>query len=96
MTNDVAPAECPLEVADSDIPISHRQLNVLMRQVGRYHLIPMKQGISRANEIMDAHLLECNLRQAKIMGGLRVIQWLIGSGLALYVGTTWAKYVGIL
>lgn len=93
MSNGVA-VECPLEVEDNGDAVTHRELNALIRRVGMYHLTPMKEKLDAANKSMEAHVLDCALRQQQIMGGLTVLKWLVSSGLLAFALNAAAKYMG--
>lgn len=73
---DVGHAECPLESAEAEAPVQHRELNRVLRLTSRFHLEPMKQEQRETRTILDAHVLSCALRDAKLMGALRVLAYL--------------------
>lgn len=76
--------ECPLEGSDSELPVTHRQLNGLIRRVGFYHLHPMREQLKTLDDAMTSHLNDCALRQSEIMGGIRVIKWLMSATVFLF------------
>lgn len=77
-----------------DGAVQRSELNLLIRRVSRYHLTPMKQQLSETDTKLDAHVTQCALNQAKIMGGLQILIWLVGSGFGVFIVTEFARYMG--
>jgi len=89
--------ECPLELTGNG-PVQHAEFNHVLRLVNRFHLEPIKTKLDTVNRELEKHVQECALRQAQILGGLRVIKWLSGAIIASLslVATLFAKYMGWL
>lgn len=79
---------------DGNEPVKASELNLLIRRVSRYHLLPMKIQLAETDKTLNEHIKSCALNQAKIMGGIRVLTWLVSSGLGLFLLTALAKFVG--
>lgn len=81
-------------LSNGDGSVQRSELNMLIRRVSAYHLRPMKQQLTETDKSLKEHIESCALNQARIMGGLRVIQWLIGSGLLAFVLVSVGQFLG--
>jgi hypothetical protein len=74
-------------------PVSREEMNLLLRRVAAYHLRPMKQQLAETEKTLKEHVETCSLNSAHVLGGIRVLTWLVSSGIGLYVLTALAKFV---
>lgn len=90
MTDDVDYEDCGIEGRTSD-PAHVGQINRMLRRIAVVHLKPLKT----AARSMQDHVEECAKLQARIAGGIVVLQWLMG--ICIAVGTAlliaWATKV---
>jgi hypothetical protein len=53
----------------------------------------MKQQLAETEKTLKEHVETCSLNSAHVLGGIRVLTWLVSSGIGLYVLTALAKFV---
>jgi hypothetical protein len=68
--------DCGLEGEDEDA-VQVGRFNRWLLMGMRHHLIPMKAELTAARKELSEHILEDKLMQAQILGGIRVLKWMI-------------------
>jgi len=71
-----AEPNCGLEGADGD-PVQVGRFNRWLAMGMRHHLIPMKAEVSATRKELSEHIFEDKLMQAQILGGIRVLRWML-------------------
>jgi len=74
--SDHAEPNCGLEGADGD-PVQVGRFNRWLAMGMRHHLIPMKAELTATRQELSEHILEDKLMQAQILGGIRVLKWML-------------------
>lgn len=74
--NEQKELDCGLEGADGD-PVQVGRFNRWLAMGMRHHLIPMKAELSAARQELSKHILDDQLMQAQILGGIRVLKWML-------------------
>ena len=68
--------DCGIEGDDGE-PVQVGRFNRWLAMGMRHHLIPMKNELAEIHTTLDTHIMEDKLMQAQILGGLKVLTWLI-------------------
>lgn len=67
------PTECGIEGGDDEL-LTHGKFNRWVARALRHHLRPMKIQLSDTHELLDKHIQENALTEAKILGGVEVLK----------------------
>lgn len=68
--------DCGLEGGD-DEPVETGRFNRWVAMAIRHHLIPMKTEVSATRIELSHHIREDEIMQAQILGGIKVIKWML-------------------
>lgn len=67
---------CGLE-GEEDEPVATGRFNRWIAMAMRHHVTPAKQQLVELQHTLNAHIREDELMQAKILGGLKVLAWMM-------------------
>jgi len=68
--------DCGIE-GQEDEPVATGRFNRWITMALRHHVTPAKQQLVELQITLNAHIREDELMQAKILGGLKVLAWMM-------------------
>jgi len=73
--HDIQP-DCGIEGEENE-PVVTGRFNRWVAMALRHHITPAKQQLVEIQHTLNAHIREDELMQARILGGLKVLTWLM-------------------
>lgn len=95
---DILPIDDELCVVDGEpaAALLVSEFNRTLRRASAHHLRPMKRLLNDTANGHSQHTIDCALRHAQIMGGIKVITWITSGGVVGIVSAVGARMAGWL